>query len=155
MRGARRGIDRLVRLFVSLAVASSFLLVASSSRVTESVLSTFPDYAPVLRRLPRYEGQRGDPDLGRLGTQIDAAAIRRAAELVPDDALYYVHAPERFAEGIHRVAQLNFLPAVAVRRPTDADWVLVFRSPSLPQGVAELESFALSRDLSLLRVAPR
>jgi hypothetical protein len=153
MRGAEREIDRLARLIVSLLVASSFLLIASSSAVTEAVLSFFPEYAPVLRLLPRYEAEQGTPDLGRLGAQIDVAEIRRAADIVPDDALYYVHAPERFAEDVRRVAQFYFLPAVAVRHPTGADWVLAFRSPSLPQGLTERESIALSPDLSLIRVA--
>jgi hypothetical protein len=153
MRGPERKIDRLACLIVSLLVASSFLLIASSYTVTEAVLSLFPKYAPVLRLFPRYKGEQGTPDFGRLEAQIDVAEIRRAADILPDDALYYVHAPERFAKDVRRVAQFYFLPAAAVRHPTGADWVLAFRSPSLPQGLVERESIALSPDLSLIRVA--
>jgi hypothetical protein len=133
-------------------VAAGFALVAASSAVSEWVLRRVPDYAPVLRRLPRYEGQSGDPDMGRLNARIEIAAVRRAAELVPDDALYYVDAPEPFAEGLDRVARLFFVPSVAVRRPDDAAWILAFRSRSPPPGVVTLDSFELGRELSLLRI---
>jgi hypothetical protein len=154
VRASKRGIPRTVRIVVVAVVVSILTLVASSVTVSEWVLARFPEYASVFRRLPRYEGQSGDPDLGLLSARIDAGAVRRAAKLVPDDALYYVQSPEPFTDGLERVARLYFLPAVAVRHPSDADWILSFRSRSLPRGVAKLESIRLSRDLSLSRVAP-
>jgi len=153
VRATRQDNFHVARIVTAVLVISVFGLLASSTAVTESVLARLPEYAPILRKLPRYEGQRGDPDLGRLQASIDVAAIRRAAEFVPDDALYYVEAPEPFAEDVRRVAQLYFLPAAAVRHATDAEWILAFRSRSLPSGVKDVESIALSRDLSLIRVA--
>jgi hypothetical protein len=135
-------------------VVAILTLVASSVTLSEAVLARFPEYASVLRRLPRYEGQSGDPDRAHFSARVDVDAVRRAAKLVPDDGLYYVQSPEPLAESLERVARLYFLPAVAVRDPTDANWILSFRSRSLPRGVAKLESITLSQDLSLFRVAP-
>ena len=147
--------SRTLRLAAVGVVLASFALIAFSLTVNQWVLGRLPEYAPVLRRLPPYEGQSSDPDSAHLSARIDLGAVRRAAKLVPDDALYYVQSPERFEEDIERVARLYFLPAVAVRHPPDAGWILSFRSRSLPRGVRRLESIALSQDLILARVAPR
>jgi hypothetical protein len=149
-----RQIPRSVRLVAVGVVVATLALVASSVTLSEAVLARFPEYASVLRRLPRYDGQSGDPDPAHLSLRIDVDVVRRAAKLVPDDAPYYVQAPEPFAEDLERLARLYFLPAVAVRRPSDANWILSFRAPSLPRGVKELQSIRLSRELSLSRVAP-
>lgn len=150
----RVGRTRTVRIVVVAIVVSILALVASSVTVSEAVLARLPEYSSVIRRLPRYGGQSGDPDRAHLNARIDAGVVRRAAKLVPDDALYYVQSPEPFAEALERVARLYFLPAVAVRHPSDANWIFSYRSRSLPRGVAELESITLSHDLSLSRVAP-
>jgi hypothetical protein len=154
VHASNRGVLRRVR-FVGLAVVVLiFALVASSLTVSEWLLARFPEYAPVVRRLPHYAGQSGDPDPAHFSHRIDANLVRRAGDLVPDDALYYVNSPGPFAESLDRLARLYFLPALAVRHPSDADWILSFRRRSLPRGVAELESITLSQDLSLSRVAP-
>jgi hypothetical protein len=150
-RLGRPSLHRSARVAAAAIVGLAFLLLASSTTATESVLSRLPEYAPVLRLLPRYEGQSGDPQLPR-GIQIDVGSIRRAAAHVSDDALYYLQAPEPIAEDVRRVARLYFLPSVEVRRATDADWILVFRSRS-PPGVEHSEPVVLSRDVSLIRVA--
>jgi hypothetical protein len=154
VRASTRGIPRSARLVVVGVVVAILTLVASSVTLSEAVLARFPEYASVLRRLPRYEGQSGDPDRAHFSSRVDVDAVRRAAKLVPDDALYYVQSPEPLAESLERVARLYFLPAVAVRDPADANWILSFRLRSLPRGVAKLESITLSQDLSLFRVAP-
>lgn len=137
------------------AVASVFILIVSSSAVSDWVLARIPDYAPVLQRLPRYEGQSGDPELGREGARIDIAAVRRAAEAMPDDARYYVQSPEPFKEDVDRLARLYFLPALAVRHASAAEWILAFRSRAPPRGLVLLAAIPVSRDFSLFRVAPR
>jgi hypothetical protein len=146
-------IPRSVRLVVVGVVVAILTLIASSFTVNQWVVGRLPEYAPVLRRLPHYEGQSGDPDPAHLSVRIDVDVVRRAAKLVPNDALYYLHSPEPFAEDLERLARLFFLPAVAVRHPSDANWILSFRSRSLPRGVTELQSVTLSRDLSLSRIA--
>jgi hypothetical protein len=143
-----------MRLVVIAVVLSILTLVASSLTVNQWVLARLPEYQSLLRRLPPYEAQSGDPDRAHYSARVDAGAVRRAADLVQDDALYYVQSPEPFAESLERVARLYFLPALAVRHPTEANWILSFRSRSLPRGVAELESITLSQDLTLYRVAP-
>lgn len=155
LRASQQSIHPRARVAAGALVGLAFLLLALSTAVTESVLSRFPEYAPVLQLLPRYEGESGDPDLGSLRTAIDVGAIRRAAELVPDDAVYYVQAPEPLAEDVRRVARLYFLPSFEVRRATDAGWILAVRSDSPPGDVAYLESVVLSSDVSLVRVARR
>jgi hypothetical protein len=126
-------------------------VLTSSTGATEAVLSRFPEYAPILRLLPRYAGESGDPDLGYLRTPVDVDAIRTAGELTPDDAPYYVQAPEPLVEDIRRVARLYFLPSVEVRQASDAEWILVFRSGAPPTAQV-LESTDLSGDVSLVRV---
>lgn len=150
----RQDNHQTVRVLAVVLVGGVFLLLALSTAVTESVLSRVPEYAPVLRLMPRYQGQSGDPDLGRRSTIIDVDAIRRAAEFVPDEASYHVQAPEPFVEDVRRVARLYFLPALAVSRANDADWILAFRSRSLPEEVEDWDSIVLSRDVSLIRVGP-
>src|SRR6266508_3867424 len=106
VRASKRGIPRSVRLVVVGVVVAILTLVASSVTLSEAVLARFPEYASVLRRLPRYEGQSGDPDPAHLSARIDVDLVRRAAKLVPNDALYYVQSPEPFAEDLERVARL-------------------------------------------------
>jgi hypothetical protein len=151
LKANKLGTPRALRILTAGIVALLFVVLASSTAATESVLSRVPEYGPVLRLLPRYEGQSGDPDLRHLRTTVDVDAIRRAGELAPDDAPYYVQAREPLLEDIRRVARLYFLPSVEVRRATDAEWILVFRSGAPPR-VQALESIALSGDVSLLRV---
>ena len=120
-------------------VAVAFALTFTVDAV-ERLVSRFPGYAVVLHRLPGRGIDTGDPVYVHYGRQrrvrIDTAAIRRAGELLPDDAVFYIEALESDprADDVRLAARLFLLPALPAQRPATASWILTYRSP-LPRGV--------------------
>jgi hypothetical protein len=92
-------------------------------------------------------------------TPVDGAAVRRAGELLPDDARYVVWAPEASASPLLRgnlkaATQLLLAPALPVQDPAAAEWVLSYRaSPTLPPGLRTAERFSVGRGILLVRIA--
>jgi hypothetical protein len=107
-----------------------------------------------LGRVASFDADRPDP---RYDAPVDAAAIRRAAELLPDDATYYVHAPgvDPLLQGNLKAAgQLFFTPALPVQDPAAAGWVLSYRAePRLPPGLTSRASTRVGPGVFLVRVA--
>jgi hypothetical protein len=98
------------------------------------ILRVFPRYAPVTDHLPgRLD--TGDPiyfhATSERAASLNTAAIRRAGELVPDDAIFYVRAPssDPRSDDVMLAAQLFLLPAIRTRRPDAAAWIVAYRAP--------------------------
>jgi hypothetical protein len=154
---------RLIRLRIAtIAVLTLLLLLfVTVKNISSRVRSAVPEYGPIIARLPGYQPQTGDPIYfhfsSRAPTHVDTAAIRRAAQLVPDDATYAVQAPES-SPSTHDVilaAQLFFLPAVLSLRADTVGWILSYRSTSIPHGLRSTTSYRLDKDLLLVKVRRR
>jgi hypothetical protein len=160
-----RNIDNARSLRLQAGTVSVLTLLLSlfvaSKGVSSRILSKVPSYAPIIERLPGYSPQTGDPIYfhfrERHPAHVDTAAIRRAGRLVPDDATYFVQAATSGADASNVVlaARLFLLPAVPTRRAAMADWILSYRSPSLPRGLKVARSYRLDHDLRLVKLRRR
>jgi len=133
---------RLLALLV-LPLAAVFGLLASVPA---------PSRSPV-GRVASFEADGPDP---LYDARVDAAAIRRAADLLPDDATYYVHAPggDPLLQGNLKAAgQLFFTPALPVQDPAAADWVLSYHAKRLPPRLTAAASTRVGPGVFLVRVA--
>jgi hypothetical protein len=84
-----------------------------------------PADAP-LGRLANVEGDGPDP---RFDAPLDAAALRRAGRLVPDDETYLAAAPgaDPLLQGnLKAAAQLYLAPSLPVQSLARAQWVLAY-----------------------------
>ena len=134
----------LIRLALILAVALAALA---------GLLVPSPAGSP-LGRLANIDADGPDP---LWDTPVDGAAVRRAGELLPDDARYLVWAAgaSPLLQGnLKAAAQLMLAPALPVQDPAAAEWVLSYRaSPGLPPGLGSRESLSLGPGILLVRVA--
>jgi hypothetical protein len=149
---------RVTTVVVLTLLFSLFVFVRS---ISSQVLSALPWYAPIIERLPGYGPQEGDPIYlhagSRVPAHVDTAAMRRAGRLVPDEATYFVQAPRSnpTALEIVRAARLFFMPAPPSRRAATADWILSYRSRSLPKGLRAARIYRLNDDLLLVELQRR
>jgi len=150
----------VIRLRVATIAVLTLLLAlfVAVKRVSSEALSVVPEYAPIIDRLPGYQPQAGDPiyfhDSSRAPAHVDTAAIRRAARLVPDDATFFVQVPDSKSDVVD-AARLFFLPAVPSRRAATAEWILSYRSLSLPRGLQPAQTYHLGPDLLLVKLQRR
>jgi hypothetical protein len=90
-------------------------------------------------------------------TPVDGEAVRRAGKLLPDGARYYVWAPAAsplLQGNLKAATQLFLAPALPVRDPAAAEWILSYRaSPTLPPGVPAEERLSVGPGVLLARVA--
>lgn len=151
----------LLRATTVLVLTLLLALFVASKGINSRVLSKVPAYAPIIERLPGNSPQTGDPIYFHFGERhpayVDTAAIRRAGRLIPDDATYFVQAAasDANAGGVVLAARLFLLPAAPTRRASTADWILSYRSPSLPRGLKVARSYRLDHDLRLVQLRKR
>ncbi len=118
-----------------IALVAVALALTVTVDAVERLVLRFPGYGVVLQRLPGRGIDTSDPvyvHFGRQGTvRIDTTAIRRAGELVPDDAVFYIEVLESDpgADDVRLAAKLFLLPALPAQRPDTASWILTYRSP--------------------------
>jgi hypothetical protein len=113
---------REVALLLALAVALLAFLVV-------------PGLSWPVSKLAAYEADGPEPIYD---ARVDDGALRRAGELVPDGARYFLHTPHvspLLAGNLKAAAQLYLSPALPVRDPQAASWVLRYGGPGLPAGV--------------------
>jgi len=107
-----------------------------------------------LGRLVNIDADAPDP---LWDTPVDGAAVRRAGELLPDDARYLLWAPgaSPLLQGNLKAAtQLMLAPALPVQDPAAAQWVLSYRaSPALPPGLRAGEPLSVGPGVFLVRLA--
>lgn len=126
-------------------------LVVVLAAVT-ALLAVVPGLNTPIARLAAYEGDGPEPLYD--APEIDPAAIRRAAELVPDGATFAVYAPTAYpllAGNLKAAAQLFFLPALPVHDPVRADWILSHGGLQLlPASVRPARVYRLGPELALV-----
>lgn len=131
-------------------VALVLVLVAATA-----IVAAVPGLNTPIARLAAYDGDGPEP---LYDAALDAAAIRRAAVLVPDDATYFVQAPREdplVVGNVKAAAQLFLTPALLVHDPDEAGWVLSYRTrggPLLPGTLRPLRSHRLAPEFTLVEV---
>lgn len=130
------------------------LLLALAATVALLALVPAPSRSP-LGRLASFEADGPGP---LYDAPVDEAAIRRAADLLPDDATYYVYAPQAdplLQGNLKAAGQLFFARALPAQDPAAAEWVLSYRAtPRLPSGLAPSASARIGPGVFLIRVGP-
>jgi hypothetical protein len=131
---------------------AALLLVAVAAAVVALVPG--PLSKPI-RKLVKVDSEGPDP---RFSAPIDAAAVRRAGRIVPDDATYFVWARRTdplFQGNLKAATQLFLTPALPVQAPQEARWLLSYRArPPVPPGVRIVERVRLGPEILLARVEP-
>jgi hypothetical protein len=128
---------------VVLALAAATLLFA-----------LVPGLSWPLSKLGAYEPDGREPEYD---TGVNDAALRRAGALVPGDARYFLltpHVSPLLAGNLKAAAQLYLSPALPVRDPREAGWVLRYGGPGDPPGVRVVATTRLGPGIALLRVRP-
>jgi hypothetical protein len=132
----------------------------ASKRVSSRFLWSAPEYAPIVLRLPGYSGADGDPIYSHFGdvapAAIDTDSVRRAAQLLPNRATYFLKVSRSTpnAKDLSLSANLFFQPALRARRVGRAEWLVSYGSP-LPPRVDAVASYRISRQLVLLKLRRR
>jgi hypothetical protein len=125
-------------VLVAVAIGGSALLPGSLSKPVRKLVG---------------EGSGPDP---AFSAPIDAAAVRRAGRIVPDDATYFVWARRTdplFQGNLKAATQLFLAPARPVQSPEDAGWLLSYRAtPEVPPGVRLAALRRLGPSILLARV---
>ena len=102
--------------------------------VLTAVVAVAPRVSEPLARLANYEADTRDPIYD---AAVDAAAIRRAAMLLPERTTYFIHTAGNdplLIGNLKAAGQLFFAPALPVLDPTAADWILSYRAETLLPG---------------------
>jgi hypothetical protein len=129
---------------VVLLLAFATLLGAMTPRVGEPI-----------RRLVKHDADSGRP----VTTEpVNIEAIIRAAELLPDDASYYLQVPQtteraQLSHDAVGIAHLYLLPSLNVEDVRNADWVLNYQErPLVPPGVHREQVIPLGDGIFLVRL---
>ena len=118
------------------------------------LLALVPGLNWPVSQLAAYDGDGPDP---RYDAQVDAAAIRRAGELVPDGTTYYLYTPNAtalLAGNVKAAAQLFLSPALPVRDPRAARWIFRYGGNDLPPGVRAEVTTELAPGIAVVHVHP-
>jgi hypothetical protein len=117
-------------------------------------LAVVPGINRPIARLANYDADGRDPIYD---ANVDGAAIRRAAELLPERTTYYIHTPPSdplLIGNLKAAGQLFFAPALPVRDPAAARWVLSYEAQTLlPSGLRAQRRHRLGERIYLVRVA--
>lgn len=127
------------------------LLVLGTALVV-ALLSVAP--GPQRSWVKRVVNAQADGPDPHYDVAIDAAAVRRAAKLLPDRTTYVVAVPAGqpvLRGNLRAAAQLFFAPALPVQSPADAHWALVAGAGG-PRGAA---TYRLGGGLRLVRLQDR
>jgi hypothetical protein len=128
------------------------ILVLALAAATALVAVT-PGLNAPMARLAAYDADSRDPITT---VPVDVDALRRAAELLPDDATYGLvvldETSGQLTHDVEGVARLLFLPALLVDDPADAGWILRYGDAPLPRGVRPLERIRVGSEVTLVRV---
>ena len=133
---------REVLLLVALAVAALLLAVVPWIRTP-------------LSRVANYDGDGPDPVYD---TRVDGAAVRRAGEILPDGTTYFLYAPAAsplLAGNLKAAGQLFLSPALPVRDPQAARWILSYGAGGrVPPGVRAGRVIPVGDGVALVEARP-
>jgi hypothetical protein len=106
-----------------------------------------------IAKLANYRADTGDPIYD---TTVDAAALRRAAAVLPDRTTYLIWddpSNAQLDENLHGATALLFTPALPVSAPDRASWVLSYDAPTLlPKGLEPVRVTRLGPGIALVMV---
>lgn len=110
-----------------------------------------------IRRVANYRADSANPIFN---VPLDAGALRRAGELIPDDAreTWFVHTrPEpQLGHDLLGAGLLFFTPALPAADAARARWILSYEARTrLPAGVEAQRTYRLGDAVYLVRVRPR
>jgi hypothetical protein len=126
------------------------LLVALAAALC--VLALVPGLSTPVSRLAAYDGDGPEP---LYDARVDASALRRAGDILPDRTRYYLHTPGAsplLAGNVKAGAQLFLAPALPVRDPREARWVVRYGGSGLPAGVTAEMRVRIAPDVEVVRV---
>ncbi len=131
-------------------------VVLVACALVTSLLALLP--RPADSPLARLANARADGPDPRFDTPVDAAGLRRAGALLPDDATYFLFAPAGtplLQGNLKAAAQLFLAPALPVQTPGAASWVLAYDAgtPRLPPGVTVSATHRIDRTIRLIELA--
>jgi hypothetical protein len=143
-RHARRRLSVGHRAAIALLVLGAIALVAAAP---------VPRFHDLFRQVVRPHAETPDP---LYSAPVDGRALRRAGDLLPDDATYYLQIgrlPGLLPFNVRGAANLFFTPAVQVRDASQAGWVLSYRAPApIPAGLRAVRTTRLGDGIYLLEV---
>jgi hypothetical protein len=129
------------------------IVLLAAVGVATLLLAVVPWVSTPLSRVANYDGDGPDP---LYDAAVDAGAIRRAGRLLPDDTTYFLHAPSArplLAGNLKAAGQLFLAPALPVRDPRNARWVLSYGPGRLlPPGVQAEHVYRLGGDVALVEI---
>jgi hypothetical protein len=141
-----------------MARAKARALIVLAVACAATLAATVPRLDGPVSRLANYRADSADPiwDNSRGPRPTDGAALRRAGELLPAHAAYWLDVDQSVPGLQHDVegaALLFFAPALRVERPADADWVLNYGArPLLPPGLRPERVYRLGAGVALVQV---
>ena len=157
---ARALVERLPRwpstargtLVLSAAVGLAVTGLALVPRVNARLQSASPSqYDVVLARLPgSHAGGPGVP----FGVPAELESLRIAAAYLPARARYYAYAGQGAPRAALETAAHFYIPnGLPMRLPSDADWIISYRSPALvPAGVVPTRVNSVAPGILLVKV---
>jgi hypothetical protein len=128
-------------------------VVALSPSLNSRLYAKFPQYGPVLQRLPlRAPGPLYD-------APVDSEAIHRAARLIGGRSTYFIYEAPRVSSGLsdslRAAGFLFFGSALPVTSPIAADWILSYRADHVaPPDVTVRRSYRVGSGVYALKVSP-
>jgi hypothetical protein len=126
------------------------LLVALAAALC--LLALVPGLRTPVSRLAAYDGDGPEP---QYDAQVDAAALRRAGRVLPDRTRYFLHMPGAsplLAGNVKAGAQLFLAPALPVRDPRAARWIVRYGGSGLPDGVTAETRVRVAPHVEVVRV---
>jgi hypothetical protein len=130
------------------------ILVLCGLAVVTALLAVAPrPFSTPFRRLANYRSDGPNP-LWDARPPLDSAAIRKAGELIPHGATYWIYGPG--GQYVHDLqgAGLLFFPALAVGSPKQAQYVFSYEQPRLlPQGVRAARVWQVGPRIYLVKLA--
>jgi hypothetical protein len=138
---------------VHLARREVLLLVALT--VAALLLAVVPWVRTPLARVANYDGDGPDPVYD---AAVDGAAIRRAGDALPDRTTYFLYAPHAsplLAGNLKAAGQLFLSPALPVRDPRAARWILSWGAGGrVPPGVRPGRVIRVGDGVALVEARP-
>ena len=130
------------------------ILVLALAAATALVAVT-PGLNSPIGRLAAYDADSRDPITT---VPVDVDALRRAAAILPDDAVYGIvvldETSGQLTHDVEGVARLLFLPALPAKDPARGDWILRYGAAQLPAGTRVAERVQVADGIALYRVRP-
>ena len=141
---------------MTLGRARAIAAAAAGAAILVLALVPSPAGSP-LGRVANVDGESSDPTFD---TAVDAAALRRAGDLLPAGSHYLLVTPgaSPLLQGnLLAATQLFLAAALPVQTPEAAEWALVYRDvgAGVPAGLRAARTTRIGRHVTLVELARR